>query len=1006
MKYTKRIITFVLVALMLVPAIALIPGSATVLRTQTATLPTTTVDNPIFSFHPTDSSPDAHPFRESEITYKDTSLITRTFYFATQNPAYSSALTENVSFEGDTYTCAVIYLLNGEFSGTGVFAKANSTIFIDGGTYTDTNPANYTDLSAENLALVGLTDPYDTNATPVVFKKASDGTGIERNLVNNGGMLYYNLIFDADGNRMRNDSSRGYHYIHIPQGNRDFYLKRCILQNNASGGLGTNPNRAINVLGGYGADPAQSLNTGHINIEDVTVRNWIVNASYAVLSLNQSANLNLRNINVSVNATPSAGVIRIEHPTGPSTTSIYGKDLQNVNVVFDGTLNITNSGTNAVIEPTLVLQSNAYGNVTLPSDDFKFAEFRGNGTATGTAETYGRVSVYKTLPAAAANNVIFDLRDNSWIVRQGATPATAPTVSSQLSYINIALQRMAQPLSTGATDASQGYNGRALRSQAYIKILADGDGYLPVFTAPSFATTFSDGAVPNVHIRAVQSVNTLFGSALTSVADMVPVRAVSSTAVAPPFILTAPNSGNVRLYGIDFHGAAGTGTHYTLQETLSGRTADLDTSAGSTDPVQPVFQNATSDSFVFCRFTGLVDTLKVIEDTQDGTPPTQAGSALPKVSGNYIATKIDGNITAEADSTWFTAPNAGLFAQTPTALLFADDTDYVWSSSAPGVATVNTSTGVITPVGFGTVIITVTAADAFNEGEIVKPSAFITLEIRPTVTFMTNFGNNAVFNRQTVPYTNTASAPNTNPANVGFVFTGWYTDPAATVPYNFSTAVTDDIVLYAGWSQGVYTLKYDGNGADSGTVAPNAPENLNAYTTVKGNGFVKKGYTFTGWNTKADGSGTAVAAGKADFTSAVEGDVFLYAQWAENPKYTLKYSGNGAESGSVAANAPEYINEFTTVKGNGFIKAGYTFTGWNTKADGSGTAVAAGKADFTSAVAGDVFLHAQWKKTTGGSPNTGDSNTIALWSCIGGGSVLAALTLGITGKLRKKRNEE
>jgi uncharacterized repeat protein (TIGR02543 family) len=79
-----------------------------------------------------------------------------------------------------------------------------------------------------------------------------------------------------------------------------------------------------------------------------------------------------------------------------------------------------------------------------------------------------------------------------------------------------------------------------------------------------------------------------------------------------------------------------------------------------------------------------------------------------------------------------------------------------------------------------------------------------------------------------------------------------------------------------------YGITYDGNGATSGT----APVDSNTYTssstvTILGNtgSLAKTGYTFSGWNTAADGSGTAIAAGA---TVTISTDVTLYAVWKAN----------------------------------------------------------------------------------------------------------------------------
>ncbi|MCR5849745.1 MAG: InlB B-repeat-containing protein [Bacteroidaceae bacterium] len=80
-----------------------------------------------------------------------------------------------------------------------------------------------------------------------------------------------------------------------------------------------------------------------------------------------------------------------------------------------------------------------------------------------------------------------------------------------------------------------------------------------------------------------------------------------------------------------------------------------------------------------------------------------------------------------------------------------------------------------------------------------------------------------------------------------------------------------------------YTVTYNANGASSGSV----PTDETAYSsgdevTVKGNtGSLKKtDYTFNGWNTAANGSGTSYAPGTK---FSITGNTTLYAQWVEVP---------------------------------------------------------------------------------------------------------------------------
>ena len=76
-----------------------------------------------------------------------------------------------------------------------------------------------------------------------------------------------------------------------------------------------------------------------------------------------------------------------------------------------------------------------------------------------------------------------------------------------------------------------------------------------------------------------------------------------------------------------------------------------------------------------------------------------------------------------------------------------------------------------------------------------------------------------------------------------------------------------------------FTVTYHGNGADSGVTTDTYAYAPGAVATVKANGYTRDGYTFTGWNTSADGNGTPCKTGDA---ISVTGNITLYAQWSKN----------------------------------------------------------------------------------------------------------------------------
>ena len=153
--------------------------------------------------------------------------------------------------------------------------------------------------------------------------------------------------------------------------------------------------------------------------------------------------------------------------------------------------------------------------------------------------------------------------------------------------------------------------------------------------------------------------------------------------------------------------------------------------------------------------------------------------------------------------------------------------------------------------------------------------------------------------------------------------------------------------MYAQWAPiGAKAVTFDSNGG-SGSMAD---EFNNVAAPLSTDTFIRFGYTFAGWNTAANGSGTAFADGASyDFTA----DVTMFAQWTAIPSKTVTFDSNGG-TGSMA---DEIDNVPTALTSNSFTRAGFAFTGWNTAANGSGADYADGASyDF----AADATMFAQW----------------------------------------------
>lgn len=90
------------------------------------------------------------------------------------------------------------------------------------------------------------------------------------------------------------------------------------------------------------------------------------------------------------------------------------------------------------------------------------------------------------------------------------------------------------------------------------------------------------------------------------------------------------------------------------------------------------------------------------------------------------------------------------------------------------------------------------------------------------------------------------------------------------------------LTLYAQWRPITYKVRFDGNGAASGTMA-DLTATYDEKKTLPANRYARPGKAFAGWNTKADGSG-AMYRNKAEATnlaSSQDDVVVLYAQWED-----------------------------------------------------------------------------------------------------------------------------
>jgi uncharacterized repeat protein (TIGR02543 family) len=175
------------------------------------------------------------------------------------------------------------------------------------------------------------------------------------------------------------------------------------------------------------------------------------------------------------------------------------------------------------------------------------------------------------------------------------------------------------------------------------------------------------------------------------------------------------------------------------------------------------------------------------------------------------------------------------------------------------------------------------------------------------------------------------------------------------IPLGGSYRPIANVTLYAQYETSTVTFEIND---DSGT--PATSQQGGGLIPLRANTFTRDGFTFAGWNTNAAGDGLAIADGG---TFSFDSDDILYAQWTPNPTLTYNANASQHQSGVVTGSAPssqtESAGTTVTLSANTgtLARQGFTFDGWNTADDGSGTDYDPGD---TYTLNSNVTLYAQW----------------------------------------------
>jgi uncharacterized repeat protein (TIGR02543 family) len=213
-----------------------------------------------------------------------------------------------------------------------------------------------------------------------------------------------------------------------------------------------------------------------------------------------------------------------------------------------------------------------------------------------------------------------------------------------------------------------------------------------------------------------------------------------------------------------------------------------------------------------------------------------------------------------------------------------------------------------------------------------------------TVSFNAN-GHGTAPSSQSVEEGSTATKP-TDLSATGYTFKGWYKESSCTNAFDFSTAITSNITLYAKWEINKYTVTFNANGHGTAPASQSVEYNK---TATEPTAPTADYYTFGGWYTEA-GCTNAFS-----FSTAITADKTLYAKWTPN-SYNVTLNTNGATSCSQ-------LTSYTYGTGATLptpTKTGYTFGGWYTTSTFSGSAVTS----ISTTDNGDKTFYAKWTAKT------------------------------------------
>ena len=357
--------------------------------------------------------------------------------------------------------------------------------------------------------------------------------------------------------------------------------------------------------------------------------------------------------------------------------------------------------------------------------------------------------------------------------------------------------------------------------------------------------------------------------------------------------------------------------------------------------------------------TAMVATDGTVEGVSAGTAMIQALSAA---DGSVFATHFV-NVAVLPESVTISQPVSTILDIDQTLALSATinpenatNQTLTWTPDDSSVATVNAS-GVVTAKASGTVTITVSTFNSKTD------SIELTVRQPYTLNFDANGGSTSTASKTAYSGYPVGSLP--TPTRIGYTFIGWFRATGESAQVTDSTEITSSspVTIYAHWKANTYdvTLNNQSTTSAGSTSVKATYDNAMPSITLP----ARTGYTFNGYYTEQDGNGTQYysGAGASARNWNLTSDTTLYAYWTANT-YTVTLNNQNATiagSTSVEATYNAAMPSFTKPD-----RTGYTFGGYYTEQNGSGTQyyTAAGDSTRNWNLTNDTILYAYWTANT------------------------------------------